>query len=179
MPFRGTGEGTRGEPWIGLPGSGAEAARHDLLTQSRHQAEDGRSIQEGHIAQSEVVLVLHKGLEVFGLDLVLCDQQVAALLILEVGFQFRCQRGPASEGGAGEGRLSRVESLRTHASGTGPGGRGLDRDPVALHDEDGAALPGHVVSDGAAEDPPTNNEHLNRCRWMGHLFGISFISSFR
>jgi len=34
------------------------------------------------------VLVLHKALEVFGLDLVLCQQQVATLSVLEIGFQF-------------------------------------------------------------------------------------------
>jgi len=64
MPFGGVGEGARGEPWIGLTVSGAEAASHDLLTQSRHEAEDRLSIHEGHVCKPQVVLALHKALEV-------------------------------------------------------------------------------------------------------------------
>jgi len=115
LPLRCGGEGARGEPWIGLTGSGAEAASGDLLPQSRHEAEDFLSIQKGHVCKPQFMLALHKALEVFGLDLVLGQQQVAALSVLQLGFQFLGQGGPAREGGAGEDSLSRVQSLGTHS----------------------------------------------------------------
>ncbi len=66
MPLRCVGEGARSEPWIGLTFSRAEAPSHDLLTQSRHKAEDVLAIHEGHVCKSQFVLALHKGLELFG-----------------------------------------------------------------------------------------------------------------
>jgi hypothetical protein len=174
MPLRCVGEGARSEPWIGLTVSRAEAPSHDLLTQSRHKAEDVLAIHEGHVCKSQFVLALHKGLELFGLDLVLCQQQVASLAVMEIGCQFLCEGGPALDGCAGECRLSRVLTLATYSSGTGPGGHRLYRDFLAFHDEDFATLPGDVVGDGTADDPTTYDQHLNSYCWMGHPFGICF-----
>src|SRR6266851_8315688 len=87
MLFRCVGEGTSSEHWIGLTGSWAEAASHDLLTQSRHEAEDRLSIHEGHICKPQFVLALHEGLEVLGLGIIFCQQQVAALTVMQIGFQ--------------------------------------------------------------------------------------------
>src|SRR5437868_14167744 len=91
MLFRCVGEGARSEHWIGLTGSWAEAASHDLLTQPRHEAEDRLSIHEGHICKPQFVLALHEGLQVFGLGIILCQQQVAALAVMQIGFQLLCQ----------------------------------------------------------------------------------------
>src|SRR6266581_3561549 len=168
MPFCCISESTSGEPWICLTGSRAEAASGDLLTQSRHTAEDRLSIHKGHVDQPQFVLALHKGVELFGLDLVLCQQQVASLAILEIRFQFLCQCGPTRESCTGECRLSRFHSLGTHASGTGPGGCWLYRDLIAFHDEDIASLPGDVIGDGTAGDPTTNDQDLNRGCCIGH-----------
>jgi hypothetical protein len=88
MPLRGGGKGTRSKPWIGLTGSCAEAASGELLSQSRHEAEDRLAIQQGHVGQPQVMLALHKALEVLGLALVLGQQQMATLAVLQIGFQF-------------------------------------------------------------------------------------------
>src|SRR5437588_664731 len=64
LPLRRVSECPRGEPWISLTVSGAEGAGHDLLTQSRHQAEDRLSIHERYVCKPQFVLALHKGLEV-------------------------------------------------------------------------------------------------------------------
>src|SRR2546423_14792136 len=97
MPFRCISEGASGEPWVGRTGSCTEAASHDLLAQSRHEAEDRLAIHEGHVGKPQFVLLLHKGLEVFSLDLVLGHQQMASLAELEIGSKFLGQCGPARE----------------------------------------------------------------------------------
>src|SRR5437762_178073 len=123
------------------------------------------------------MLALHKGVELFGLDLVLGKQQVPFLAVLEIRFQFLRQCGPAREGCAGECRLSRIQSLGTHASSTGPGGCWLYRNLIAFHNEDIASLAGDVVGNGTANDPTTNDQHLNRCCCIWHPYS-SYKGSF-
>jgi len=102
---------------------------------------------------------------------------MASLAVMDIGFQFLCEGGPALDGCASECRLSRVLSLATYSSGTGPGGRWLYSDLLAFHDEDFATSPSDVVGNGAADDPATYDQHLNSYCWMGHPFGICFRSA--
>jgi hypothetical protein len=125
-------------------------------------------------ANPSFVLALHKGLEIFGLGLVLCQQQVPSLAVLEIGFQFLCQGRPARQGCAGETSFSRFHSLGTHSSDTTPGSRWLDSDLLAFNNEDGASLTRDMVGCGTADDPATNDQHLNKCCWIEHPSGICF-----
>jgi hypothetical protein len=111
---------------------------------------------------------------VFGLDPILCQQQMASLAVLQIGPQFVCKRGPARDGGMSKANLRRILFPQTYASGTGPGGRRLDCDFIAFDDEDLASLLREVVGDGTADNSTADDQDLNRGGWMGETFAICF-----
>src|SRR5436309_13825522 len=100
MLLRGAGEGEGGEPWIRLTVRGAETACYDLLTQLRDEAEDCFAIHKVCIGKAELMLEAYKFLKLFGLSIILCQNETATLAELEICFQFICERRPALDGGA-------------------------------------------------------------------------------